>query len=532
MTFSLSYEDIDRFSEELDTFQDSIGVTRRNCLRTRLLMEDTLINLRSHYGEQQEVKAYFERRPIRGSRLRLEIEAARYNPLSVAIDDPEDWSRTLYSSSELRLRYNYFIDKNNLVLKLPQTPMSPIATISIALLAGVVLGLLGTVPLFSSFCDTMSQVILSPLLNVWIRMLVAISGPVVFFTATTTTLNTKHITDQGGSAITLVARYFVLMGIALLIAAPFCWLVFPLDIEQSDFSLQLAQNLLDALFSVVPSNLVDAFAEANTQQLLLCAFILGSVLVQMDRKAAELRIIVRQANEVGLSIARWISGLVPYFASIFLCLSFWDKGFGLLASLWKPLLLSIFISMVTLLIYLWAVAILRGMKPQILAEKLWGMAKDVLMTGSINYSLEELTSISEKQFGVASTFANAALPQGLNLYTPFSSVGLFVFLIFVAKEQGIQVDSIWILQVVVMCAVLFVATPPVMGANLLAYVAFFPILGISEATLMDGMIFDLVYGVFATAGNLVMLQMETIMQAGLGGFLEEAALRAPLKKKR
>ena len=81
-----------------------------------------------------------------------------------------------------------------------------------------------------------------------------------------------------------------------------------------------------------------------------------------------------------------------------------------------------------------------------------------------------------------------------------------------------------------MAVVVFVATPPVPGANLLAYVVLFATLGIPSEALMDAMIFDIIFGILAGAANQAMLQLELITSADHFGLLDYDLLRAPMPR--
>jgi len=62
------------------------------------------------------------------------------------------------------------------------------------------------------------------------------------------------------------------------------------------------------------------------------------------------------------------------------------------------------------------------------------------------------------------------------------------------------------------------------GANLLAYVVFFSALKIPKEALMDAMIFDIVFGIFAGAGNQFLLQLELLWEAKRIGLLNSKRL--------
>ena len=115
---------------------------------------------------------------------------------------------------------------------------------------------------------------------------------------------------------------------------------------------------------------------------------------------------------------------------------------------------------------------------------------------------------------------------------PVSAIGTLFFTMYAAKVYNVDVDLFWIVIAIIFAVVLFVATPPVPGANLLAYVVFFNWLGIPGKALMDAMIFDIVFGILAGAGNQLLLQIEMILQAKKIGILNTGQLKTPLKRKK
>jgi hypothetical protein len=79
--------------------------------------------------------------------------------------------------------------------------------------------------------------------------------------------------------------------------------------------------------------------------------------------------------------------------------------------------------------------------------------------------------------------------------------------------------------VLVLATMLFVATPPVPGANLLAYAAVFLQMGFSSTALIDAMIFDIFFGIFAAAANQLLLELDLVLQASRLGLLDEEVLQ-------
>lgn len=523
-TFSLQAEEIDGFSDWLESIQSQLKIERHNRIRVRLQMEDILLRMRSKLGSDAVCTATCE---IRFGRPRLCIEVAGepYNPLSEIDSELGNWETSLSTSIGLTPQYNYDAGTNVIRMRLPHNSMNPVARIAIALLLGAAVGFVGAVLIPSSMRSGMVQVLLIPSYNMWNRLLNAISGPIIFLTVVTTMMNTQRITERGGSSSLIVMRYFVL-SFVIVAGSLFCLRpLFVLVRSELSFSLELLYSLLDNLLYVVPSNVFDPFVESNTSQLLFIALVLGFMLRKLGSKVNYLSRLVRQSNLVGLEVANGVSWLVPIFCALFLCLELWSVRDHSPLELWLPLALSLVASLVTMAISLAIVCRMLRVKPLVLIKKMWGPFSLALRTGSLDDSLSKTQESCVAQLGINKDYVKAGLPQGLVLYMPISAVGTIIFTLFVAHMYSVQSNSLWYVSAIIMAVVVFVATPPVPGANLLAYVVLFSTLGIPDDALLDAMIFDIVFGIFAGAANQAMLQLEMLIQSNRLGLLNTATLK-------
>jgi len=524
-TFSLQAEDIDAFSDWLDGVQNQLNIERQNRMRVRLQMEDILLRLRSKLGDDAVCTATCEIRFGR-PRLYIAVPGKPYNPLSEIDSELGTWETSLSTGIGLTPQYGYDAGKNVIRMRLPHTSMNPVARIAIALLLGAIGGFVGAALIPSGIRGGMVDVLLLPTYNMWNRLLNAISGPIIFLTVITTMMNTQRITERGGSSSLVIIRYFVI-SFVIVAGSLFCLRpFFVLVTSQIVLSQELLYSMLDSLLNVIPSNVFDPFAESNTSQLLFIALVLGFMLRKLGSKVDYLRALVRQSNVVGLEVANGVSWLVPIFSGLFLCLELWlDRDHGPL-ELWLPLVLSLVASLVTMAISLAIVFRLLRVKPVTLIKKIWEPFSLALKTGSLDDSLSKTQESCIARLGMDKDYVKAGLPQGLVLYMPISAVGTIIFTLFVAHTYSVQSNSLWYVSAIVMAVVVFVATPPVPGANLLAYVVLFSTLGIPEDALLDAMIFDIVFGIFAGAANQTMLQFEMLIQSNRLGLLNTATLRA------
>ena len=520
----LKAESIDDFSEWLAENLSAIGVEKRNCLKARLLTEELLLRLRDNFGEDVCIEAVIEG-SIKQYRLRLSLDGEPCKPLSETNAELGEWNSSLQTAVGLYYKYTYSWGKNLLKLTFPMKKTNQVLKIFLFIAVGILLAILGVNFLPKETIKGITENFLSPTYSIWSNILNTISAPIIFFTVITTMLNTKRIERQGGNASNVVLRYFI---ISFIISAAAAVAAIPVFLHASAFT-QLRHGLLSEIngyvTGFVPTNLVDPFLTSNTPQLLLMAFVVGAALIVLGNSVTAVKTLVRQINVVGLKLAEWVSGLVPLFAAILLIYGFFKGEQRVFVNMWMPLLLSFGLSIFIMGLLLVLAANNLKIKPRQLGKKIQKPFFTALKTGSLDASFEQTKFSCINRLGIDSSYTNVSLPQGLVLYMPISAVGTLIFTVYTANIYGVKVDAFWIISSIILAVLLFVATPPVPGANLLAYVVFFSALKIPNEALMDAMIFDIIFGIFAGAGNQFMLQLELIWQAQRIGLLDKNKLK-------
>jgi len=523
--FDLRAEEIDRLSDWLEGRLNAVNVRREDRIRVRLLTEEILLRMQASFGEEAPVEAFIEKsfgRPV----FRFEIAGSAFNPLNETGNVLGDWNDSLITAINIDPKYTYTSGKNVLRFVLPGKKMNPVLLIAVAIALGLVLGILGAVILPDGVREGVTETLFSPLYGAWIRILNALSGPVIFLMVITTIINTKQITRQGGTRVFVIGRYFLF---SLLAAGLTVLCTLPL-LGNSRLAFESGtggwKNFFDDLLQIFPNNIFEPFINSNTPQLLLIAFFIGSAMIVLGNHVSGLKTVLQQINMIGMLLAKWISLLVPAFTCIFLAFEIWQKSTQLIEQIWRPLLLSFGVTALLLLLASLWLALRCTTSPLLVLKKLRHPFLRVLLTGSVDSSFDVTMRSCTSELGIDRFFAGISLPQGIVLYMPVSSVGVLAFTLFAAWAYDIQPGPGSLISVIVLSVALFVATPPVPGANLLAYIVLFSWLGIPDAALIDAMIFDIVFGLLASAGNLTLLQVETALQAKRIGLLDLSRLRS------
>ncbi|MBQ6164659.1 MAG: cation:dicarboxylase symporter family transporter [Clostridia bacterium] len=528
-TFDLSADGIDAFSLWLNDLLEGTKIDYRDRLRSCLMFEELLLRMSERLGDAAEVSAAVD--VIFSSvRIRIEIPGDAFNPLSATAEELGDWNSSLITAIGLNTIYTYAPGKNILRLTLRNSNMNVVLKMAIAIAAGCTVGALGILLLPRSGLQTMTDSVLLPTFDIWSELLNTVSGPIIFFMAITTMLNTKGISRQGGSSFRTIGRYllfsFLIVAGALILAKiSFSFGQNTLETSQDPFSLGM-QFILE----MVPKDLLSPVMDSNTPQLLLMAVVLGAALIALGDRVKPLKNGIRQVNMIGLTLAKWMSLLVPFVLGLFLCIEIWSNQTLLLFGMWKPLALSLGVSVVVLVVDILWFSVSMKVLLRTAVRKLAALFLQTLRSGSVDNDVFDAAEKScVRDLGIDRNYTKICLPQGIVLYVPISAIGILMFTVYALQVYNIDADVFWQIALVFFAVLLFVMTPPVPGANLLSYAVLFSWLGLPETVIIDAMVFEIVFGIFSSAANLTMLQIETVFQAKRLGMLNFQTLREAKK---
>ena len=148
-----------------------------------------------------------------------------------------------------------------------------------------------------------------------------------------------------------------------------------------------------------------------------------------------------------------------------------------------------------------------------------------MKSGGLDEGYGETEAGCIHKLGIERHYTQISLTQGLVLYMPINVIGTLILTIYAAVQFDVSISVAWLVIAWMLSVVMFVATPPVPGANLLAYIMIFALLGVPDMVLIDAMIFEVLFGIIASAGNQTMLQMDMIMQSDRIGLLDRDQLK-------
>ena len=523
-SFILSGEGIDRVSADVNRFLEETGTERQNRIRIRLTVEEALLNIWHRFGELNMVKVTTGVKLGRPS-IRIDHEGEPFNPFSKTKVVREDWSSGLLASAGISPAYSYRHGINTIKINLSRMSVNPVITVFIAIMFGIISGWVAKGALSESDALFLHYELLTPVYDLWNNILYSVSAPAMFIIVMSTMLDTREVSEQGGNAGVITGRYFVIslaVGAFTVLSAV---VITGRHMHFNIFSRYAAADLLKKLFSIIPENMLDPFKEFNTAQLILMGIIFAYAVMAVGQQAGGIVSLIHQLNMVSMQLAQWIATLMPGFMVFLTAQLVLGNNTQLLFSILKVVPFAVAVSILTMAMALLYISHKAQVSPALLLKKLWPSFALTLRTGQVagSYALAEKTCI--KDFGIQKIFTQRVLPLGLVLYMPSSMVGMVSFVIYAAFRSGITITPVWTLTVIVFALILLVAAPPIPGVNLLSYIVIMGQLGIGKEYVLVAMIFDIVFDLFGSAANQMMLQLDMILQARQVGLINFDVLR-------
>ena len=497
--YKLDYASVDEVSIQVQEFLRSLKVERSNAIRVRLSVEEALLRWIDHFREELD--------------FRLEMGM--------------HWGRPF------------------IVLKLWGSEYDPLKRndSELGLWAGDLLGAIGLVPIFKYIngCNILqiplkrphrlTVMVLTPLQNAFIRILNAVSAPVMFLSVLTTTCSVGGISATGKYSKRLVSRFLLYSTVFTVISVVLSRAAFAINVSTaSPLSEREVASVLDFFLDIFPGDILSPFIRGDFTQLIVIALVLGNALIIGGAKVRSLVTIIEEANMAGLVIAEWISDLSPWFVAVLTIIGIQNNTAHMLLGIWKPALLITLFSVLALLLKMLHVSLRYSVSMSDLWAKMRRSFVLSLRTFSVDSPYAENIKCCEKKLGISKQLTSYCLPVGLICFMPVSTVASMIFTLYTAECYKVPVSAVWMIMGLFLAVMLAAAGPPTAGIGILTYTVMFSKLHIPAPALTIVLIGDILMGFVIYPVNQALLQLEMIFEADRMGLLNMKMLRSKSKE--
>lgn len=238
--------------------------------------------------------------------------------------------------------------------------------------------------------------------------------------------------------------------------------------ETATYTPKERPTLAQVIIDIVPTNPVQAMADANMLQIIVFAILVGLAIQQSGESGHRVVSLFRDLNDVILKMVTLVMHLAP--AGVFCLVAgvFAEKGVGFIFSLASYFFTVVFVLLLhgvgtfTLLL-----TTLARVNPLTFYKKMWPAAVFGFSTASSAATMPVTLRLVEKALGVKNSVASFTIPMGTTINMDGTAIMQGVATVFIANAYGIDLGLTEYLTVILTATMASVGTAAVPGAGMI-----------------------------------------------------------------
>ena len=518
MELPLSAEGIDRACEEVQAFLEKTGMSQREVLAGRLSLENVLLMWSRRYGE--DVQATVRMGGMHGKPgLMIAVPGERYEPSNADMGGKRygPIARSMMEASGFIPNYDYRGGYNIVSFTRPSPPLSTLAKIVIAVLLGIGVALLGNAVLPDDTRAFALDKIVKPVSDIYLAMLSGLSGPLIFFTVAWGVCGIGDVATLGRSGKSLVGRYLADNALATVFACLICIPFFSLPTEGAQTGGDFVGDIVKMLLDLLPTNIVKAFADGNTSQIIILSVFVGIAALVLGNASKALRKVIEELNTLMQFLMEQLCRLIPLFIFVMIISQFWSGTINSLLNMWMPLLLAVALTTAHFVARTLYTSVRFRVPPAKLVTVMWPAMVLGLTTSSTCASFPKMISGLTDGLGVDEDQTSFGVPLGMILCKPSVIIMLVVLMLHCMQTYGLGADVTWYVRMALVCLLYSMVAPPVPGGMVVCIGLLFAKLGIPAEAIAMATAFNIIIDYVLTAyksGNIMLEVFDTACVLG------------------
>ena len=367
-------------------------------------------------------------------------------------------------------------------------PMQILIALVLGVVVGLVCGMTGKADFTANY--------LKPFGTIFVNLLKFIVVPVVLLSMIDGILSMDDMKKVGSVGWKTVAYFLVSTAIACVIGLALGTLfnnagLFPTLVleEGAEWTKATSANFMDTLVGMFPSNMWDAFHNANMLQVIVIAIALGGSIMAAGEKGKLARDVVSSFNEVINILMGFIISLSPIGVFTMMAWVVATQGAQILGSLALVLACAYVAYLIhAVFVYSFSAKIFAGMSPL----KFFKGAFAAMMFAFTSTSSAATLPVSKdcaENLGADKDISAFVLPLGATINMDGTAIYQCVATIFLASCAGIELGIAEMVTIVVTATLASIGTAGVSGAGMIMLAMVLTAMGIDVNMIM------IIYGV-------------------------------------
>ena len=462
--WSLTNENIDFISAQLQEFLQDNGVEPKEITRLRLSLEDVLLQWKNYLTQNAKCSVNFGRRFWRPY-VQLKVPGLKVNPYEVTDLSFGDGStsRNLLAAVGLVPSYSYSNGNNILTLRPPKKKLNPLIPLFLAIVLALIAGQFFTLVLDPPEQKLLAEKILTPLFATFIRLINLLAGLMIFFSVVWGIVGIGDINILGTVGKKLISRILLFTsGTAVLTLCTTLWF-YPLDLSAGVSPASLGQQIWLLLLAIVPGDFISPFQTGNALQIIFMAIGLGLLILILGERVEDTSRLASQLSTIVQLGMAYASSLAPYL--VFVCLL--QMSLTDLApagwSVMKIFLLGTGTEFLVQLLFTSCLSYTTRMSPGKIGRTMLPVYLAALSTASAAAVFGDNRRCCIQQLGIQEKLADFGVPLMQTLLKAGAVTNYLILALGMAELFNVPINPSWLLVAALMSILLALASPPVPG---------------------------------------------------------------------
>lgn len=502
--FMLTAEGIDEASEEVAAFLARNGMASREAMAGRLSFENALILLREHLGDG--VPASLVVNKLFGHpRLYVRVRGAKFNPIEAMDEfdlDVPGIANAVMEASGLRPAYAYRSGYNMISLTRPRPPLSMLAQILVAFVAGMILAFAGEAVLPTQSLTFALDTFITPLFNLYLGMLGGIAGPLVFLSVAWAVCDIGDVAALGKNGRALISRFLRDNVFTTIATTLICIPIFALPSGSSTNLKDFFSDLMVLIVGLFPTNIFVPFVEGNTTQIIILALFISVGVVVMSGSCNGIRKAVGELNSLAQFLMEQLCRFLPAFIFLMVLTQVWSGTFSQLTTAWFPTMLTA----VLVVLFTAGRIAYTSYRSHVPFSKIFKAIRPPMVVGlttaSSSAAYAPMVSACTDELGVGKEQTALGVPLGIVMCQPSTCIQIVILMMYGMQTYGLGADASWYASLVISTILYSIAAPPVPGGMLICYGLLFAQLGIPADALVVAAAIDVILDYVVTTGRI------------------------------
>ena len=290
----LTNKNIGAAVEDIRAFFEKSKAPRKDVLKICLVVEESLLRYQEKFGAAHDFQLY-TKKFFGAPKIIVRVKGEAFSPLENNFEDDTILSnevmRRLLHHEEAKTIYRYENGCNELIsfsTKERKPWKIPGGSITVAILLAIICSF--AVNFLAPEVQTfLLEQIVEPTLSTLLKLIVTITIFMMFFAIVSGISAIEDNTMLSDIGATVLGRFFVIdlciVALTILISRIFI----PTEIIAADDGAFNANEIVDLLLTVVPTNIPEAFIKGNALQVTVLAFLVGICITNRKRFSKSFR---------------------------------------------------------------------------------------------------------------------------------------------------------------------------------------------------------------------------------------------------